>query len=93
MKAQAALDDLQVLVHHDQGELMHVILRTICREVRRICQQIAGNQQAVLFSYQMSFSQNLLRNIQTATRHTIRAVLDNCLLTQSIDIYYTTSAP
>ena len=42
MRAQAALDDLQDLVHHDQGELVHPLLRKISWEILGICQQVTS---------------------------------------------------
>nr|XP_022340888.1 uncharacterized protein LOC111135263 [Crassostrea virginica] len=44
MRAQAALDDLQVLVHHDQGMYIPVRFRDISWEILRICHQMTGNQ-------------------------------------------------
>ena len=54
MRAQAALDDLQVLVHHDQGMFVPVELRDISWEILGICQQMTGNHQAALYSYRKS---------------------------------------
>nr|XP_034333391.1 uncharacterized protein LOC117691418 [Crassostrea gigas] len=72
MRAQRALDDLQVLVHHDQGQLIPVLLRDISWEILGICQQISGNLQAALFSYQQSLRQKPLHKIQTATLQRIQ---------------------
>nr|XP_022298634.1 uncharacterized protein LOC111107642 [Crassostrea virginica] len=72
MRAQAALDDLQVLVHHDQGVLVHVRLRDISWEILGICQQMTGNRQAALYSYRQSLRQDPLHNIDTATRQRIQ---------------------
>ncbi|XP_034333413.2 uncharacterized protein [Magallana gigas] len=72
MKAQRALDDLKVLVHHDQGQLVPVHLRDISWEILGICQQITGDLQAALFSYQQSLRQYPLNKIQTATRQRIQ---------------------
>ena len=57
MRAQAALDDLQVLVHHDQGVLVPVDLRDISWAILGICQQMTGNHQAALYSYRQSLRQ------------------------------------
>nr|XP_034333417.1 uncharacterized protein LOC117691426 [Crassostrea gigas]XP_034333418.1 uncharacterized protein LOC117691426 [Crassostrea gigas] len=70
-RAQRALDDLQVLVHHDQGQLIPVDLRDISWEILGICQQITGNLQAALYSYQQSLGQYPRHKIQTATRQRI----------------------
>nr|XP_034332006.1 uncharacterized protein LOC117691059 [Crassostrea gigas] len=67
MRAQRALDDLKVLVHHDQGQLVPVALRDISWEILGICQQITGNLQAALYSYQQSLRQFIFNKIQTAT--------------------------
>nr|XP_034333388.1 uncharacterized protein LOC117691415 [Crassostrea gigas] len=68
LRAQRALDDLQVLVHHDQGQLIPADLRDISWEILGICQQITGYLQAALFSYKQSLRQNPCNEIQTATR-------------------------
>ncbi|XP_052708612.1 uncharacterized protein LOC128183577 [Crassostrea angulata] len=72
MRAQRALDDLQILVHHDQGQLIHVLCRDISWEILGICQQITGNLQAALYSYQQSLRQYPFNRIQTATRQRIQ---------------------
>ncbi|XP_052708195.1 uncharacterized protein LOC128183280 [Crassostrea angulata] len=72
MRAQRALDDLQVLVHHDQDQLVPVRLRDISWEILGICQQISGNLQAALYSYQQSLRQYPQNKIQTATRQRIQ---------------------
>ncbi|XP_056016609.1 uncharacterized protein LOC125673972 [Ostrea edulis] len=54
MRAQTALNDLQVLVHHDQGRYVDMGLRDISWQILGICQQISGNLQAALYSYQQS---------------------------------------
>nr|XP_034333529.1 uncharacterized protein LOC117691487 [Crassostrea gigas] len=72
IRAQRALDDLQVLVHHDQGELIPVYIRDISWEILGICQQITGNLQAALYSYQQSLRQYPYHKIQTATRQRIQ---------------------
>ncbi|XP_022307453.1 uncharacterized protein LOC111115189 isoform X2 [Crassostrea virginica] len=72
MKAQAALDDLQVLVHIDPGILVPVAFRDISWEILGICQQMTGNHQAALYSYTQSLRQYPLNEIHTATRHRIQ---------------------
>lgn len=71
-RAKQALDDLQVLVHYDQGDLVPVYLRDIPWEIMGICQQISGNLQAALYSHQQSLRQNPFHKIQTATRQRIQ---------------------
>ncbi|XP_065927919.1 uncharacterized protein [Magallana gigas] len=72
IRAQRALNDLQALVHHDQGLLVHVRLRDISWEILGICQQITGNLQAALYSYQHSLRQYPFHKIQTATLQRIQ---------------------
>nr|XP_022300233.1 uncharacterized protein LOC111108547 [Crassostrea virginica] len=72
VRAQAALDDLQVLVHHDQAVFVHVKPRDISWEILGICQQMTGNRQAALYSYRQSLRQNPDNKIYTATRHRIQ---------------------
>ncbi|XP_065927667.1 uncharacterized protein [Magallana gigas] len=76
MRAQRALNDLQVLVHHDQGQLIQipVCLRDISWEILGICQQITGNLQAALHSYKQSLRQYPFHKIQTATRQRIHGL-------------------
>nr|XP_034329743.1 uncharacterized protein LOC117690254 [Crassostrea gigas] len=77
--SQAALDELQVLVHHDQGAYVHDLLRDISWEILGICQQITGNLQAALYSYQQSLTQSPRHNIQTATQSRIHDVVQSTL--------------
>uniref|UniRef100_K1R8S8 Uncharacterized protein n=1 Tax=Magallana gigas TaxID=29159 RepID=K1R8S8_MAGGI len=72
MRAQAALDELQALVHHDQGLYVDNDTRDISWEILGICQQIAGNLQAALYSYQQSLGQYPFHKIQTATTERIQ---------------------
>ena len=72
-RAQAALDDLQVLVHHDQGVFVPVCLRDISWEILGICQQMTGNHQSALDSYEQSLGQDsVLNKLHNATRHRIQ---------------------
>ena len=72
MRAQVALDDLQVLVHMDPGVLVPENLRDISWEILGICQQMTGNHQAALYSYRQSLRQIPINEIQTATRQRIQ---------------------
>eukprot|EP00105_Crassostrea_gigas_P004718 XP_011418024.1 PREDICTED: uncharacterized protein LOC105321456 [Crassostrea gigas] len=74
--SQAALDELQVLVHHDQGLYIH-IFRDISWEILGICQQITGNLQAALYSYQQSLTQYPLNGIQATTQGRIQEVVSH----------------
>jgi tetratricopeptide (TPR) repeat protein len=65
LRAQTALTDLQVLVHHDQGQ--YVDIRDISWQILGICQQISGDLQAALYSYKQSLRQYPFNNIQSAT--------------------------
>ena len=73
--AQVALNDLQVLVHHDQGVLVPVGLRDISWEILGICQQMTGKHQAALYSYEQSLRQYPQNRIHNATRHRIQDLL------------------
>nr|XP_034327869.1 uncharacterized protein LOC117689821 [Crassostrea gigas] len=75
--SQAALDELQVLVHHDQGLYIRDLSRDISWEILGICQQITGNLQAALYSYQQSLTQYPLHRIQTATHRRIDDVVQS----------------
>ena len=70
MRAQAALGDLQVIVHHDHW--VRVQYRDISWEILGICHEMAGNHQAALHSYRQSLEQLQVHQIHTATRHRIR---------------------
>ena len=72
MRAQAALDDLQVLVHHDQWLFVPFGYRDISWEILGICQQMTGNRTAALYSYRQSLRQYPFHKIDTATRHRIQ---------------------
>ncbi|XP_065924587.1 uncharacterized protein [Magallana gigas] len=73
--SQAALDELQVVVHNDQGMYVDDLLRDISWEILGICQQMTGNLQAALYSYQQSLTQYPLQRIQTATQRRIHEVV------------------
>nr|XP_034325102.1 uncharacterized protein LOC117689171 [Crassostrea gigas] len=77
--SQAALDKLQDLVHHDQGQYILDIFRDISWEILGICQQMTGDIQAALYSYQHSLTQDSFHCIQTATQ---RRILDIVQSTQ-----------
>ena len=65
MRAQAALNDLQVEVHNGQGTVF-VPHRDISWEILGICQQMTGNHQAALYSYYESLTQYPVHKIQSA---------------------------
>ncbi|XP_062572652.1 uncharacterized protein LOC134234592 [Saccostrea cucullata] len=68
MRVQTALDDLQTLVQYDQGQLIPLPYRDISWQILGICQQVTGNLQAALYSYQQSLRQDPFNCIQTATQ-------------------------
>ncbi|XP_061166199.1 uncharacterized protein LOC133175089 [Saccostrea echinata] len=74
MRVQTALDDLQTLVHYDQGQFIPLILRDISWQILGICQQLTGNLQAALYSYQQSLRQELFNKIHTATEMRIQGI-------------------
>ncbi|XP_078320208.1 uncharacterized protein LOC144621267 [Crassostrea virginica] len=65
--AQITLEELQVLVHHDQGLFVREVFRDISWEILGICQQMTGNLQAALYSYQQSLTQYPWNKIHNAT--------------------------
>ncbi|XP_034327869.2 uncharacterized protein [Magallana gigas] len=75
--SQAAVDELQVLVHHDQGMYIYDLSRDISWEILGICQQITGNLQAALYSYQQSLTQHPMNRIQTATQRRIHDMVQS----------------
>ncbi|XP_061166185.1 uncharacterized protein LOC133175079 [Saccostrea echinata] len=79
MRVQTALDDLQTLVHYDQGQHFPSEYRHVSWQILGICQQATGNLQAALYSYQQSLSQEPFHKIQTATEMRIHEV---CLQNQ-----------
>ena len=66
--AQTALEELQILVHYDQGLYIDHLYRDISWEILGICQQMTGNLQAALHSFQHSLTQFPFNRIQTATQ-------------------------
>ncbi|XP_062593542.1 uncharacterized protein LOC134255027 [Saccostrea cucullata] len=74
MRAQTSLDELQTLVHYDQGRLIPLYLRDISWQILGICQQVTGNLQAALYSYQQSLRQSPNNKIQTATEMRIQSL-------------------
>ncbi|XP_052700095.1 uncharacterized protein LOC128177424 [Crassostrea angulata] len=74
----AALDELQVLVHHDQGRYVCDISRDISWEILGICQQMTGNLQAALYSYKQSLdTQYPLHQIHTSTQRRIQDIVQS----------------
>ncbi|XP_062572679.1 uncharacterized protein LOC134234618 [Saccostrea cucullata] len=74
MRVQTALDDLQTLVHYDDGHFIPLDYRDISWQILGICQQVTGNPQAALYSYQQSLRQEPYHNIQTAATKRIQEV-------------------
>lgn len=75
--SQAALDELEVLVHHDQGLYVDEYERDISWDILGISQQMTGNLQAALYSYQQSLSQHTHNGIQTVTQMRIQEVVES----------------
>lgn len=74
-RAKSVLDELKSLVHHDQGQLVPVELRDISLEILGICQQITGNLQDALYSFQHYLRRySILHKIQDATRQRIHGL-------------------
>ncbi|XP_062583483.1 uncharacterized protein LOC134245222 [Saccostrea cucullata] len=74
MRVLAALDDLQTLVHYDQGQFIPLHLRDISWQILGICQQVTGNLQAALYSYRQSLRQVPSNMIHTATQMRIEQI-------------------
>ncbi|XP_062601283.1 uncharacterized protein LOC134262997 [Saccostrea cucullata] len=75
VRAQTALNDLQDLVHHDQRKYIRYYLRNISWQILGICQQVTGNHQAALYSYQQALKHiSTSHDIQTATVMRIQQV-------------------
>ena len=70
--AQTALEELQVLVHHDQGQYVYYLYKDISWEILGICQEMTGNLQAALYSYQQSLTQYPSNKIHNATQMRIQ---------------------
>ncbi|XP_052685880.1 uncharacterized protein LOC128165415 [Crassostrea angulata] len=77
--SQAALDELQVLVHLDQVLHVRDHIGDISWEILGICQQITGNLQAALYSYQQSLTHYPYHNIQTATQRRIQDIVGTAM--------------
>ncbi|XP_062616159.1 uncharacterized protein LOC134277879 [Saccostrea cucullata] len=75
-RTQRALDVLQNLVHHDPGTYISEEQKDISLEILGICQQVTGNYQAALHSYQQSLKQKIFNKIQDATLMRIQQVMD-----------------
>ncbi|XP_062587327.1 uncharacterized protein LOC134248963 [Saccostrea cucullata] len=70
IRAQRALNDLHDVVHFDLEEY-----KDISWQILGICQQITGNLQAALFSYQQSLRQTPRCGIQTVTLKRIQDII------------------
>ncbi|XP_065944544.1 uncharacterized protein [Magallana gigas] len=74
--SQAALDVLEVLVHHEPSRYVGDEFKDISWEILGICQQIIGDPQAALYSYQQSLNTQYPRHkIQTATQIRIQEIV------------------
>ncbi|XP_061169391.1 uncharacterized protein LOC133178687 [Saccostrea echinata] len=74
VKAQRALDDLETLVHYDQGVYVDLLLRDISWQILGICQQVTGNTRAAIYSYKRSLREYPLNKIKTATEMRIQTI-------------------
>ncbi|XP_062591082.1 uncharacterized protein LOC134252601 [Saccostrea cucullata] len=75
VNAQTALQELQSLVHQDQEEPPSTMRGDVSWQVLGICQQIAGNKQAALYSFLKSIAQDSESKIQTVTLMRINSIL------------------
>ncbi|XP_062576806.1 uncharacterized protein LOC134238704 [Saccostrea cucullata] len=71
-RAQMALNDLQILVHYDQGQFIPLHISNISWHILGMCQQTTGNLRDALDSYKQSLREYQLHSIQSATEMRIR---------------------
>ncbi|XP_062608650.1 uncharacterized protein LOC134270445 [Saccostrea cucullata] len=76
VRTHRTLHDLHDLVHHDQETDILGDGKDIAWEILGICQQITGNYQAALYSYQQSLTQETFNEMQTATLMRIQQIMD-----------------
>ncbi|XP_061190085.1 uncharacterized protein LOC133197925 [Saccostrea echinata] len=74
IRAKTALDNLRALVHFDQGQHIPAHTKNIAWYILGICQQMTGNFQDALYSYQQSLREDQLHSIQTATKMRIHEI-------------------
>ncbi|XP_062576805.1 uncharacterized protein LOC134238703 [Saccostrea cucullata] len=70
-RAQKALGNLRALVHYDQRQHIPPIAKNIAWQILGICQQMTGDLQDALASYQQSLREDQLHSIQSATESRI----------------------
>ncbi|XP_061190081.1 uncharacterized protein LOC133197920 [Saccostrea echinata] len=73
-RAQTALYELQTLVHYDQRQFIPFGVINISWHILGICQQVTGNFQDALYSYQQSLREDQLHSIQSATEMRMQAI-------------------
>ncbi|XP_061179473.1 uncharacterized protein LOC133188110 [Saccostrea echinata] len=66
-KTEETLKDLHVLVHHDEGVYIPKSLRGISWQIFGICQEMMGDCQSALYSYQQSLTDSFQPEIHSAT--------------------------
>ncbi|XP_056003494.1 tissue-type plasminogen activator-like [Ostrea edulis] len=71
-KQQEVLHELHDLLHGDDGRYVRNQLRDISWQILGICQQICGDHQGALLSYQKSLRQEPFHEIQEATKTRIQ---------------------
>lgn len=72
IRAQAALENLQVLVQNEHLGLVHQDIKDISWEMLGIIQEMSGDIPAAVYSFQQSLRQLSIHEIQSATRQRIR---------------------
>lgn len=72
--AKEALDKLQTLVHYDRGFYICQLCRDISWEILGICQQITGDFESALYSFQQSLSQFEFNNVRIAAQRRIHDI-------------------
>ncbi|XP_062606317.1 uncharacterized protein LOC134268135 [Saccostrea cucullata] len=74
-RAQTSLQELELLLHNDEGELVSPEFRGTAWQILGICQQVSGNLHAALHSYKRALSEIPFNQIRDITMIRIMIVL------------------
>lgn len=72
--AKEALDKLHAIVHYDPGHYIFELCRDISWEILGICQQITGDFESALYSFQQSLSHFEFNNVRIAAHSRIHGL-------------------
>lgn len=70
--AKEAIDKLQAIVHYDRGYYIFELCKDISWEILGICQQITGDFESALYSFQQSLSHFEFNNVRIAAHRRIQ---------------------